>query len=460
MPLPRSPRTTSPTPLPATPEPEIVEVETGALGNDGDATAHHPRTGRLIHIAGALPGERVIARLVQGGPAEMLRLVSRSETRVEPICALAAECGGCTLQHQAQPANLAWKADRVVQALEMAGFARPLMTAPIQADLDARRRMDLGVVRHPDGRVEIGLHRRHTRIVVDMVECRVLDPALFSLLAPLRHSLHSLRCLGRTGALLVNRLDDGADLLLRTDRAPEPDDRTRLAAFAAAHPISRIAWQHETPSRRVTPETVAQLAPTRTMFAGRSVDVPPGAFLQATVKTEAAIVAAVIGFLPAPMPSRSLIVELYAGCGTLTLKLASGGRVLAFEGDEAAARSLSRATGGMAVEVRRRDLARNPVDASEMRDAKAIVLDPPYGGAGRQIEQVARSGVATVIVVSCNPASLRREASVLRQAGYHLDGLTVLDQFLFSPRIESVAVFRRESSRRSRSGPSRSGCGR
>ena len=277
-----------------------------------------------------------------------------------------------------------------------------------------------------------------------MTECHVLDPALFALLDPLRPTLRALRCLRRQGRLLVNLLPTGADLLLDTDADPDAADRATLAAFAARHHVTRIAWRR---SPGQAPETLVQLAPSRIAFAGRAVDVPPGAFLQAAPDTERAIVDAVLQAVPA-RPARPRIVELYAGLGTLTLPLATRARVRAYEGDAQAASALARATAGLPVDVQRRDLARDPVTAKDIGDADAVVLDPPYAGAGRQLAHIAASAARTVILVSCNPAALRREAATLRGAGFGLTGAIAIDQFLFSPRIESVSVFSREKKAR------------
>ena len=382
-------------------------------------------------------------------------VLAASPARAAPICALYPSCGGCALQHQSAPANLAWKTARVARALNDAGYTDPTMAPSAEARLRSRRRIDLAIERTRTGPILLGLNGRGTHTVVDMTECHVIHPRLFALLDPLRATLRSLQALGRTGSVLANLLDTGPDLLIRTDRAPDSADRTRLAAFAAAEGVCRIAWQDERPGKRLVPELMAQQGPARAIFAGRAIDVPPGAFLQATAESEAAIVAAVLNGLAAPLPPKTNIVELYAGCGTLTLPLAARGRVTAFEGDPAAAAALHKAAGGTRIEVRHRDLARNPVTAGELRQAGAVVLDPPYGGAGRQIEQVAASGSPTIVIVSCNPAALRREAASLHAAGYVLQRATAIDQFIFSPRIESVSVFTRGRAKRPAGAPNR-----
>ena len=151
------------------------------------------------------------------------------------------------------------------------------------------------------------------------------------------------------------------------------------------------------------------------------------------------------------------VIELYAGVGTLTFPIAAVAKVRAIEGDEAAITALARGAGGMRIETLQRDLARAPLAVSEFKGVDAVVLDPPFGGAGAQMDTIAAAGVPVVVVVSCNPAALRREAGVLRAAGYALSQARAIDQFPFSAHVESVAVFKRESSRRSRSGRARSG---
>ena len=150
--------------------------------------------------------------------------------------------------------------------------------------------------------------------------------------------------------------------------------------------------------------------------------------------------------LPEKRTGKTRIAELYAGCGTLTFALAGQVRVSAFEGDAATVAALQQAINqsGQAgrIEATHRDLARQPLSAKELAAFAAVVLDPPHNGAAAQIAQIAAAGTRTVIYVSCNPATLSRDAATLRTAGYRLAAATAIDQFLWSARLESVAVFR------------------
>ena len=148
--------------------------------------------------------------------------------------------------------------------------------------------------------------------------------------------------------------------------------------------------------------------------------------------------------LPDSLPPRAHILELYAGCGTLTFPLATRGRVTAYEGDAGAHAALLRAIAGRSITAVHRDLVRQPLTAKEMAGAAAIVLDPPYAGAPVQIAAVAASGVLRVVYVSCNPGALARDAKTLRDGGYALLSAAPVDQFLWSAAVESVSVFQRE----------------
>ena len=168
---------------------------------------------------------------------------------------------------------------------------------------------------------------------------------------------------------------------------------------------------------------------------------PPGAFLQATASGEQAIVSAVLAGLPPKLPRSGRIVELYAGCGTISFALSERARVLALEGHQAAVDALRSAAGGRRIETGTRDLNRQPMLSRDLAGVGAIVLDPPHAGAGAQMREIAASGVGQVIYVSCNPAALQRDAAMLAEAGYTLERLSVIDQFLWSARIEAVCVF-------------------
>lgn len=401
------------------------------MGAAGDGQAED---GRFVALA--LPGERV--EVEPEGPRPRLQaILEPAPDRVEPACAHFTRCGACAVQHWADASYAAWKRGLLVEALARAGFADAPVGRLARTPPGARRRADFGLARGADGRVAIGFHARGEASLVPLAECPVLRPDIVLLLPGLATLLRGLEALRRAGGLLVNALDSGPDLLLRTDGALTPGDRQRLARFAAEAGVPRIAWQ----GAKGPVEVAAQVAPVRHRIGGVELAPPPGAFLQASAEGEAAIVAAVLAGLPAKLGPRARIADLHAGLGTLAIPLAARGVVAAFEGDAAAVAALARAH--PRVTAARRDLARQPLLPAELKPFAAVVLDPPHAGAPEQVAQIARSAVAHVIHVSCNPAALARDAAVLRGAGFGVPAATPVDQFLWSPHLESVTVFAR-----------------
>jgi len=424
--------------------PRPAEVIVTRLGSEADGLALHP-DGAPLYLPYTLPGETVRATPTHkrgDGWASTAEILASSPDRVAAPCRHFGTCGGCTLQHWAEPAYTAWKLGLLQAALHRAGYPAPTI-APLQHTRPtSRRRMDLAIRRIPNG-IAIGLHAQRSATIVDITECHVLHPALVALAADLRDLLHRLGGLKREGSAVVNLLDSGPDLLLRTDAPLTTPDRTRLADFARVRGLPRITTQNGTGPI----EPAAALRPATTMLSGTLVTPPPGAFLQASAEGEAAIVAAVLAGLPDKLPAKARIADLYAGCGTLTFALARYARVAAYEGDAPSAVALREAANhsGQAgrVEAYTRDLARQPLADKELSGFAAIVLDPPHAGAEAQVARITASTVKRVIYVSCNPAALARDAALLRQAGFGLLSATPIDQFLWSARLESVCVFSR-----------------
>jgi 23S rRNA (uracil1939-C5)-methyltransferase len=426
-----------------TPDPALLPIE--RVGSEGDGIAHLP-DGTPLYIPFTLPGETVSAHPTQsrgdGWHAIAGIVENPSEARVDPPCRHFGRCGGCVLQHWRDTDYRTWKTGLLAHALRQAGFTPPDPLPFVPGLPGERRRIDFAI-RRAGGRIVLGLHEQRSPDVVDLTDCLVLHPALMALMTPLRALLQSLRAIQREASVVINLLASGPDMLLRTDAALTLDDRTTLTAFANANGLPRISQARGTDA----PETVCLLRPPTTILSGTTIRPPPGVFLQATAEGERAIVEAVLQGLPGKTTSKTRVAELYAGCGTLTFAVAGKLRVAAFEGDTATVTALKQAInqGGLAgrIEPFQRDLARQPISAKELAAFAAVVLDPPHNGAAAQIGQIAAAGVPTVIYVSCNPATLSRDARMLHAAGYQLAATTAIDQFLWSARLESVTVFRR-----------------
>ena len=415
-----------------------MEATIERMGAGGDGIAAGP-----LYVPRALPGERVRVRVIgkrgDGRAAVVEEVLASSPERVPPPCPHFGErCGGCAVQHWAPAAQAAWKRARLVEALARAGFPDAPIAATVTTPPGRRRRTDLALRRTAHG-VTLGFHVGGSGEVVDLATCTVLDPRIVALFAPLKVLLRGLGALRREGSAVVNLLDTGPDLLLRTDGPLAPSERAALAHFAQEAGLPRIAWAR----RDGAAEVAAQLGPVGITLSGVRVAPPPGAFLQASPEGEAAIVAAVLAALPPRLPGRGRIADLHAGLGTLSIPLAARGRVTAFEGEAAAVAALAAAAGasGLPVSATRRDLARQPLTPAELAGFAAVVLDPPHGGAPEQAALLARAPLPLVVYVSCNPAALARDGRAFAQAGWRVASATPIDQFVHSAQMEAVVAF-------------------
>jgi len=427
---------------------DLVEVTIERLGVRGDGIGSSG--GARVFLPFTLPGERWRARLAakraDGFVAAPLAALDQL-ARLPAPCPHFGTCGGCQLQHMPAADYAAWQREAVVQALARRGLhgidvAPPKITPPA-----SRRRVRLAFRSRP-GRVWLGFRVRSGHALVDVARCPVAQPEIPALLPALRELLRSLGMARRDGEVQVTASESGLDLLLTTAAPPGLAEREALAGFAARHDLARLAWRT---GAGASAEPIAARRPVRVDFAGVPIELPPGAFLQATGFAEDAIRAVVAEAIG----DARRIADLFAGCGTLGLPLAAGHRrVLALDADRemlAAAENAARQAGlGERLTTECRDLERAPLVGPALERLDAVILDPPRAGARAQATVLATSRVPRIAMVSCNPATFARDARILVDGGYRLLSVQPIDAFLWSSQIELVGAFVRidRSSRR------------
>jgi 23S rRNA (uracil1939-C5)-methyltransferase len=433
--LPNKPRGVAP---PA----ELVDVTITALGGQGDGLAQ--QAGRTVYVPFTVPGDRVRVRLAgeQGRPVEWLE---RGADRAEPPCPHFGRCGGCALQHVADAAYATWKLARLQAALAQYRLTGVEIGQLLRIPPGQRRRAEFAVQR-AGAAVRIGFHGHRTREIIEIGPCPVLLPAIVDLLPALRAGLRDVLRDGEAADLFVGLADGGVDALITLARTPDRATLEALAALAQSGDLARISWRRGDGPADIVAERRRPRAIFATGTGAIAVDLPPGAFLQASEAGERAIVDNVLG---ATGPARRLL-DLYAGCGTLALPLAAawhGRSVHAVEGDAAMATALSAAARnaglGSAVTATARDLARRPLLAPELAGYDAIVFDPPFNGAREQSQAIAASPVRRIVGVSCNPVTFARDARILVDGGCRLVAVQPIDQFVWSTHLELVALFER-----------------
>jgi 23S rRNA (uracil1939-C5)-methyltransferase len=423
-----------------------VRLDIREIGARGDGIAE--LDGLRYFVPFTLPGETVEAeprdKRGEGITADLLEVLAPSRHRETPPCAHFKVCGGCALQHWRRDAYTAWKVELIQRALTQRGVDVPRFEPPLVGAPGERRRADF-VLRRQGRHVLAGFHERASPRIVDVGTCVVVRPGLNALLEPLRATLAMVLPDGGAADAIVNETDSGLDLLLRPHRRLDLsiERREALVALAERADLARLSWGDRASAEPLVVRRVPLL-----IFGEARVEPPPGAFLQATKRAEQAmraVVAAWTGDAPR-------LADLFAGIGALSLGRA--GKLALFESDRpaiAAVEASARRLGGGKATAERRDLFRNPLTAAELAVFDAILLDPPRAGAAAQSAELARAKAARVVYASCDPGSFARDARLLQDGGYRLEKLLPLDQFLWSPHVELIALFARAPLRSKRS---------
>ncbi len=407
------------------------------VGHQGDGL-----TGDGRPVGLTLPGERVRARSVEDRSGKrqnrLIEILAPSPERVIPPCPHFASCGGCALQQWDMAAYSAWKRGLVRTALTYAGFdveCAPIITTP----LHSRRRAGLHA-RKTGKTIDIGFKARRSWDLVPIHTCPIADPAIVNALPHLKALAAGLFEHPKSAPILhVTVSQTGLDIdISGIERGKSgglsADARMTIAMTAAEADFARVT---------IAGEIAYGARPARVRFGQATVDLPAGAFLQATPQAEAAMV----NLVTAAIAGATKVADLFCGAGTFTFPLAETASVVALDGaaDAVAAlkRAIATAPGLKAIMPETRDLFRRPLLAEEMRGLDAVVFDPPRAGAEAQAAEIARSKVGRVVGVSCNPQIFARDARILADAGFSLDSVTPIDQFLWSSHVELVAVFSR-----------------
>jgi len=409
-----------------------ADLEIAAMGGEGDGVAEGP-----VFVPFTLPGERVRARGA-GERRDLVEVLARSPDRTAPPCPHFGVCGGCALQHWAHEPYLSWKIERLVATLARQRIEAEILPA-FAAAPGTRRRLTLHARQGSKDAARLGYKMRRSWSLVPVEACPIAEPRLVAAFPALRRLAAPLFEHPKSApSLHLTLTETGIDVEItgveRKSGGLSADARVRVAEAAAAAGFARVALDGEAAYLARQPMV---------RFGEASVAMPSGAFLQAVAAAEAAMAA----FALAEAAGASRIADLYCGLGAFTFHLARIAPTHAVDSAREAVAALVAAQAGApglkGITAEARDLVRRPMLAEEMKRIDVALFDPPRAGAAEQAAQLARSKVARVIAVSCNPATFARDAATLIAGGFRLTRLLPVDQFLWSPHIELAAAFQR-----------------
>ena len=411
---------------------ELCELEVLRVGTQGDGVAEGP-----VYVPFTLPGERVRAR-VQAGRGELVEVLAPSAERQAPPCPHFFTCGGCALQHWAAGGYLDWKAGLIREALSREALEAEILPAVACAP-GSRRRLALHARPGRPGEARLGYKARGSWTLVDIEVCPIADPRLVASFPALRRLAAAFLEHPRSAPTLhVTWTETGLDVdvtgVERKTGGLSADARLKAAEAAQTAGLARVT---------LAGELVYQAARPVVRIGQALVALPPGAFLQATAAAEQAMG----DFILEAAAGADRVADLFCGVGTFSFRLAERAGVLAADASAEAIAALGAAVGAAPglkpIAAEARDLFRRPVLAQELKGIQAVVFDPPRAGAEAQAAQIAQSAAARAVGVSCNPATFARDARILVDAGFTLERVLPVDQFLWSPHVELVGVFGR-----------------
>jgi len=439
---------------------EWLMVESLDLEAQGVA---HNAGGKVVFIEGALPGEEVQVRVLRKKnnweQAEMTALRSESSQRVRPQCPFFGTCGGCKMQHFHGGAQVATKQRALEDALWHLGKVKAeRLLRPIEGPAWGyryRARLSVRFVAKK-GKVLVGFHERKSSYVADMETCEVLPPHVSALLVPMRELVAAMDQRDRLPQIELAVGDRVTALVLRHLEPLGEGDLARLRDFSVAHGVQ---WWLQSKG----PETVkrldeggAELAYALPEF-GITMPFKPTDFTQVNPHINRVLVTRALRLLEARADER--VIDWFCGLGNFTLPLATQTReVLGIEGSETLVQRSRENAALNGVAAKTRFEARNlfeltPADLAAYGVADKWLVDPPREGAfalAKALADVhadaslAPAYVAPrrIVYVSCNPATLARDAGLLvHQAGYRCSLAGAVNMFPHTAHVESMAVF-------------------
>lgn len=398
----------------------LVEFEINDIAHGGEGVGR--ADGKAHFVPGVIPGELVVGRIIKDAGswarAELVEVRTASPSRIEPLCPHAESCGGCQWQHAEYEAQLAWKHNTMVSQLGHIGkIADPPVSEVVAAGptFGYRNRMDFRVRNGAPA-----MHRARSHEMVSLGVCELLDPNLATIFSNLGDLDGVSRIVMRTGT------NTGESLVIVDGDIPE-----QAADWGAA-----IAQQEGKQVAGVSgPARITE------EIDGAEFRISGNAFFQNNSHGAIALVGLVHAALE-PEPDDT-VLDAYAGVGLFGVSLAKSlARVVAVESNKTAASDLSHNLKATGIDHRVIRGKMETVAAHLDEYPELAVADPPRTGLGeRGIAAVTAADPRRLAYVSCDPASLARDAALLADVGYQLLDVTPVDMFPQTYHIEAVATF-------------------
>ena len=429
-----------------------IEVVIDSLSHEGRGVANCD--GKVVFIDGALPGERVTYQLTNRrrkfDEGKVVEVLEASADRIEAKCMHYGLCGGCSLQHMSSEDQIKHKQSVLLEQFEHIGGVQPEEVLPplTSPSWGYRRKARLGAKHVPKkGGVLVGFREKASPYIADLTQCEILDPDVGNRLMELRELIGSLSIKDRLPQIEVAVGDQEKGLIFRHLEPLTESDQEILKAFGGKHQFV-IYLQPKGPDtvHQIYPEAFVDLF----YQAGEGepvIQFLPSDFTQVNASINKDMIARVLNFMQLDKNDR--VLDLFCGLGNFSLSMAKrAAYVLGVEGEAGLVkRAQENAQRNQLdnAEFICADLTEdNQLQTIEAGKFNKVLLDPARSGAQEIIEKMSFAGVDQVIYVSCNPATLARDAGILvKDKGYKMVKTGIMDMFPHTTHVESIAVFER-----------------
>lgn len=431
----------------------MTQLTIESLDLEGRGVAHVD--GRVVFVEGALPFETVLYRPRRAkknfAVGEVTSIVRESFMRTQPRCAHFGVCGGCSLQHLEAGAQVAVKQRVLEDCLWHIGRVKAdsLLPAIYGATWNYRRRARMSArwVEKKGGML-VGFRERHSSFIADMTECHTLPANIAAMLPDLRQMLGRLSIRQKLPQIELASGEQVDALVLRHMEPLTADDLQELRRFADQYGVQW--WLQPKGPDTVVPYYPLNAPPLDYSLPEFNVrlNFKPTEFTQVNFEVNRIMVQRAIQLLD-PRPGER-IADLFCGLGNFSLPLArTGAQVLGIEGssalveraaENAALNGLSHSTEFRAMDLFQMD---EPT-FNQLGHLDKLLIDPPRDGAAELVKALPEQGLSKIVYVSCNPATLARDAGILVQLkGYRLSAAGVVNMFPHTAHVESMALFER-----------------
>lgn len=421
------------------------------LSHDGRGVARR-EDGKTVFIAGALPGEQVMAKQTARSrsfdEAVTVEVRQASPDRVAPRCPHFGTCGGCALQHLAESKQILAKQRVLLDNLERIGHVAPqTVLAPLTDAAWGYRRKGRFSVRRVEKKDKtlVGFRETDPRFVADLSICHTVIPQIGERIAALATLVDGLDARRDIPQIEFIAGDDTIALVFRHLQPLGEADRSALIVFAQAYGFAIFLQPGGVDSVQAlwpdAPKLAFRLAPWNVELQFRPLD-----FIQVNAGLNQKMIARTLELLDPQAHER--VLDLFCGLGNFTLPLARVAReVVGVEGDAgliARARENAAHNALANVQFFAADLAQDLGGHAWMRAGTfdKLLLDPPRSGADAVLRQLSLKDFKRIVYVSCHPASLARDAGYLvNERGWKLKAAGVMDMFPHTAHVESIAMF-------------------